>query len=80
MGCRLTITLQQNFSIMSEYMTELGRIKHSKVTGLKPKNQRKMAKAIRRAIGIGIMPSVHIHPELIKPSHGAPVGGGRDDY
>ncbi|KAL0257743.1 hypothetical protein SLS55_006906 [Diplodia seriata] len=61
----------KNFAIMSEYMTELGRIKHSKASGLRPKNHRKMAKAIRRAIGIGIMPSVHIHPELIKPSHGA---------
>ncbi|GME39778.1 Ribosomal protein S18 [Neofusicoccum parvum] len=66
----------KNFSIMSEYMTELGRIKHSKVTGLRPQNHRKLAKAIRRAIGIGIMPSVHIHPELIKTSHGAPQGGG----
>ncbi|KAL1639301.1 hypothetical protein SLS58_008014 [Diplodia intermedia] len=61
----------KNFAIMSEFMTELGRIKPSKATGLRPKNHRKMAKAIRRAIGIGIMPSVHIHPELIKPSHGA---------
>ncbi|KAF4301602.1 Ribosomal protein S18 [Botryosphaeria dothidea] len=65
----------KNFSIMSEYMTEMGRIKHSKVTGLRPRNHRKLAKAIRRAIGIGIMPSVHVHPELIKPSHGAPLGG-----
>ncbi|KAH7060403.1 ribosomal protein S18 [Macrophomina phaseolina] len=66
----------KNFSIISEYMTEMGRIKHSKVTGLRPRNHRKLAKAIRRAIGIGIMPSVHVHPELIKPSHGAAPGGG----
>ncbi|OCK83710.1 ribosomal protein S18 [Lepidopterella palustris CBS 459.81] len=55
----------KNFSIMSEYMTEMGRIKHSSVTGLRPVNQRKIAKAIRRAIGIGLMPSVHRHPELL---------------
>jgi len=55
----------QNFSMMSEYMTEMGRIKQSTDTGLRPVNQRKMAKAIRRAIGIGLMPSVHRHPELL---------------
>jgi small subunit ribosomal protein S18 len=58
----------QNFTIMSEYMTETGRIKHSKDTGLRPKNQRKIAKAIRRAIGLGLMPSVHRHPLVVKGS------------
>jgi len=56
----------QNFAVMSEYMTEMGRIKHSSDTGLRRVNQRKIAKAIRRAIGIGIMPSVHQHPELLE--------------
>jgi small subunit ribosomal protein S18 len=51
---------------MSEYMTEMGRIKHSRDTGLRAVNQRKVAKAIRRAIGVGLMPSVHRHPELLK--------------
>ena len=52
--------------MMSEFMTAMGRIKHSSVTGLRPANQRKVAKAIRRAIGIGIMPSIHHHPQLIE--------------
>lgn len=52
--------------MMSEYMTPMGRIKHSRETGLRPRNQRKIAKAIRRAIGIGMMPSVHRHPEILK--------------
>ncbi|KAJ0307148.1 hypothetical protein COL5a_003159 [Colletotrichum fioriniae] len=56
----------RNFSIISEYMTNFGQIRHNKETGLKPTNQRKMAKAIRRAIGMGIHPSVHHHPELLK--------------
>ncbi|KAH8676726.1 hypothetical protein BGZ60DRAFT_403265 [Tricladium varicosporioides] len=56
----------RNFSMMSEYMTPMGRIKHSKDTGLRPVNQRRMAKAIRRTIGMGIMPSVHRHPELLQ--------------
>jgi small subunit ribosomal protein S18 len=50
---------------MSEYMTPMGRIKHSKDTGLRPVNQRKIAKAIRRSIGLGLMPSVHAHPEVL---------------
>lgn len=54
----------KNYAMMSEFMTEMGRIRHSKETGLRAVNQRKMARAVRRAIGIGIMPSVHRHPEL----------------
>lgn len=55
----------QNFSVISEFMTSHGRIKKSVETGLRPPNQRKMAKAIRRAIGLGLHPSVHHHPELL---------------
>ncbi|KAB8295259.1 hypothetical protein EYC80_007170 [Monilinia laxa] len=55
----------KNFSIMSEYVTPMGRIRGSKETGLRPVNQRKIAKAIRRSIGLGIMPSVHRHPEVL---------------
>ncbi|EEY14465.1 conserved hypothetical protein [Verticillium alfalfae VaMs.102] len=55
----------QNFSMISEYMTSFGQIKNSRDTGLRPRNQRRMAKAIRRVIGMGIHPSVHFHPEII---------------
>jgi len=51
---------------MSEYMTPMGRIRHSNETGLRPKNQRRIAKAIRRSIGMGMMPSVHRHPEILQ--------------
>ena len=44
----------------------MGRIKHSRDTGLRNVNQRKMAKAIRRSIGMGLMPSVHNHPEVLE--------------
>ncbi|KAL8298682.1 hypothetical protein RB597_007343 [Gaeumannomyces tritici] len=54
-----------NFSVISEYITPMGRIKHRDETGLRPVNHRKMAKAIRRAIGLGLHPSVHRHPEII---------------
>jgi len=55
----------KNFSVLSEYMTTMGRIKGSKETGLRPVNQRKIAKAIRRSIGMGLMPSVHRHPGIL---------------
>jgi small subunit ribosomal protein S18 len=65
---------QQNFSLISEFMTTMGRIKHSDDTGLRPVNQRKMAKAIRRAVGMGLHPSVHRHPEILRLSrHGLPT-------
>ena len=52
--------------MMSEYMTPLGRIKPTRETGLRNVNQRRVAKAIRRAIGMGILPSVHKHPEMLR--------------
>jgi small subunit ribosomal protein S18 len=51
--------------MVSEYMTPMGRIKHSNETGLRPVNQRRIARTIRRTIGMGIMPSVHRHPEIL---------------
>ncbi|KAI0179315.1 ribosomal protein S18 [Hypoxylon sp. FL1284] len=59
------LDMYRNFSVISEYMTSHGRIKKSVETGLRPPNQRKMAKAVRRAIGLGLHPSVHHHPELL---------------
>lgn len=55
----------KNYAMMAEFTSEMGRIKHSRETGYRAVNQRKMAKAVRRAIGIGILPSVHRHPELL---------------
>ena len=67
LGSKLTFLFYfQNFSIMAEYMSETGRILHSNNTGLRPVNQRRIAKAIRRAIGIGLVPSVHKHPQLLE--------------
>ncbi|KAI1303334.1 ribosomal protein S18 [Xylaria venustula] len=59
------LDMYRNFSVISEFMTTHGRIMRSVETGLSPVNQRKMAKAIRRAIGLGLHPSVHRHPELL---------------
>ncbi|KAH7358163.1 ribosomal protein S18 [Plectosphaerella cucumerina] len=59
------LDLYKNYSMISEFMTPAGNIKHSNESGLRAKNQRKMAKAIRRMIGMGLHPSVHHHPEII---------------
>ncbi|KAI1211613.1 ribosomal protein S18 [Annulohypoxylon truncatum] len=59
------LDMYRNFSVISEFMTPHGRIKKSIETGLRPPNQRKLAKAIRRAVGLGLHPSVHKHPELL---------------
>ena len=60
------VPIAQNFSMMSEYMTNMGRIKPRRDTGLRAVNQRKIAKAIRRAVGMGLLPSVHEHPEVLE--------------
>ena len=52
--------------MMYEFMTPLGRIRHPSTTGLRNVNQRRIAKAIRRAIGMGFLPSVHEHPEMLR--------------
>jgi small subunit ribosomal protein S18 len=54
----------KNFGFIGEFVTEMGRIRHGRETGLRGVNQRRVAKAVRRAVGVGIMPSVHRHPEM----------------
>ncbi|KAK5098521.1 hypothetical protein LTR70_002734 [Exophiala xenobiotica] len=60
------LDLYKNFSVMSEYITDQGRIRPRSQTGLRPVNQRRLAKAIRRAQALGLMPSVHKHPEIMR--------------
>lgn len=56
----------KNFAMMGEFVTEMGRIKGRRITGLRLVNQRKLAKGVRRSIGLGLVPSVHQHPELFE--------------
>ncbi|KAI0750687.1 ribosomal protein S18 [Daedaleopsis nitida] len=46
----------QNTSIMSRFVTTMGKIKGRKETNLTWKNQRRMGKAIRRAKMMGLIP------------------------
>ncbi|KAK8139649.1 hypothetical protein PG984_000772 [Apiospora sp. TS-2023a] len=62
------LDMYANFSVVSEYMTPHGRIRKRMQTGLTPKNQRKIAKMVRRSVALGIHPSVHRHPELLMRS------------
>ncbi|CAG60776.1 uncharacterized protein GVI51_J02673 [Nakaseomyces glabratus] len=45
--------------ILSYYVGSTGKILHRDVTGLSAKNQRRMAKAIRRCQAIGLMSKTH---------------------
>lgn len=56
----------KNFKMMSEFVTEMGRIRHSRDTGFRMVNQRRIARAVRRAHGLGLLPTVHRHPELLE--------------
>lgn len=56
----------KNFKMMGEFVTEMGRIRHARDTGFRQVNQRRMARAVRRAHGLGLLPTVHKHPELLE--------------
>ncbi|KAL5629955.1 hypothetical protein BROUX41_001561 [Berkeleyomyces rouxiae] len=55
-----------NPTFIADFTTGFGQIQHSKNSALRPVNQRKVAKTIRRAIGMGLHPSVHRHPEILR--------------
>ncbi|KAJ2979854.1 hypothetical protein NQ176_g2995 [Zarea fungicola] len=60
------LDMYKNFSLIQEFTTSSGQIKPSTETGLRPVNQRKVAKMIRRIQGMGLYPTIHDHPELIR--------------
>ena len=60
------LSLYKNFSVMAEFCTPMMRIKSRFQTGLGNVTQRKLAKAVRRSIGMGLMPAVHVHPEVVE--------------
>ncbi|QUC15882.1 uncharacterized protein UV8b_00123 [Ustilaginoidea virens] len=60
------LDMYKNFSLVQEFTTSSGQIIHSSGTSLRPVNQRKIAKMIRRVQGMGIYPTIHDHPEMIR--------------
>ncbi|KAG5974968.1 hypothetical protein E4U55_007920, partial [Claviceps digitariae] len=59
-----------------EFTNSSGQIVHSEATTLRPVNQRKIAKMIRRVQGMGIYPTIHDHPEMIRNSFFPPANDG----
>ncbi|RCI07686.1 hypothetical protein L249_5731 [Ophiocordyceps polyrhachis-furcata BCC 54312] len=60
------LDMYKNFSLIQDFTSSSGQIQHPSVTGLRPVNQRKVAKMIRRVQGMGIYPTIHDHPELLR--------------
>ena len=60
------LDMYKNFSLVQEFTSSSGQIVHSAGTSLRPVNQRKIAKMIRRVQGMGIYPTIHDHPEMLK--------------
>ncbi|GKU01157.1 ribosomal protein s18 [Fusarium langsethiae] len=60
------LDMYKNFSLIDYFTSSSGMINHSNLTRLRPVNQRKVAKMIRRVQGMGIYPSVHAHPEMLR--------------
>ena len=56
----------KNPVLLAEFVTSMGRIRGRRETGLRAVNQRRLAKAVRRAVGMGFLPSVHYHPEMLR--------------
>lgn len=52
--------------MMSEFVSDLGRIMKREQTGLSAKNQRKLGKAVRRARALSLLPSTAKHPESVR--------------
>ncbi|KAM0502665.1 hypothetical protein ACHAP8_003495 [Fusarium lateritium] len=60
------LDMYKNFSLIEYFTSSSGMISHSNLTRLRPVNQRKVAKMVRRVQGMGIYPSVHAHPEMLR--------------
>lgn len=53
----------KSYNLLSEYITDLGRIRPRIQTGLSAKNQRVLARTVRRARALSLLPTTSKHPE-----------------
>ncbi|KAH7148506.1 ribosomal protein S18 [Dactylonectria macrodidyma] len=60
------VDMYKNFSLIEHFTTPSGMIKPSTTTHLRPVNQRKIAKMVRRVQGMGLYPTIHQHPEMLR--------------
>ncbi|EQL02059.1 Ribosomal protein S18 [Ophiocordyceps sinensis CO18] len=71
------LDMYKNFSLIQDFTSSSGQVMHSSATGLRPVNQRKIAKMIRRVQGMGIYPSIHDHPEMLRADFFPPLNVDR---
>ncbi|GBC04120.1 hypothetical protein RclHR1_05520008 [Rhizophagus clarus] len=57
------LTEYKNYTLLSNFVSDMGRILPRSITGLTAKNQRKLAKAIKRARSFGLIPTTHRRKE-----------------
>ncbi|RCH81691.1 28S ribosomal protein S18c, mitochondrial, partial [Rhizopus stolonifer] len=54
----------KNYKLLSKFVSDMGKILPREQTGLTAKNQRKLAKAVKRARAMGLMSSTNNHSEF----------------
>ncbi|KAG1137857.1 hypothetical protein G6F64_010011 [Rhizopus arrhizus] len=54
----------KNYRLLSKFVSDMGKILPREQTGLTAKNQRKLAKAVKRARAMGLMSSTNNHSEF----------------
>ncbi|KTW30250.1 ribosomal protein S18 [Pneumocystis carinii B80] len=64
--CISPLKRYKSFNVLSEFITEMGRILPRDETGCSAKHQRQLAKAIRRCRGIGLLPTTQRHPTYLE--------------
>ncbi|CAG8469281.1 12816_t:CDS:2 [Ambispora gerdemannii] len=52
----------KNYNLLSSFVSDMGKILPRSQTGITAKNQRRLAKAIKRARSFGLIPSTHRRP------------------
>jgi small subunit ribosomal protein S18 len=61
----------KNIALLQRFITERGKIRSRRVTGLSRRDQSKMARAVKRAREVGLLPYVDASKAVER------VGGGR---
>ncbi|EMR10814.1 ribosomal protein S18 [Pneumocystis murina B123] len=64
--CISPLKQYKSFNVLSEFITEMGRILPRDETGCSAKHQRQLAKAIRRCRGIGLLSTTQRHPTYLE--------------
>ena len=66
----------KNIALLQRFITERGKIRSRRVTGLSRRDQSKMARAVKRARELGLLPYVDLTKGLERP--GGRGGRSRD--